>query len=447
MIEQYFRAILDNSPENIVLLGKNHEVLAFNQTIQNILYKYHNILLQVGDLYYPKFVIEENRNLYLQAFESAINGKPFITQNYTSNENVSLWFEYKMQPVYIENNLLGVTLTAKDITAEKEAELKIIDLSEKLKAILDNTDESITLLDLNYKILAINEIGAKTLTKNTNANTFIGNDFREYVPDETNLFYHYYNKAIKGEKNSIEIPYQNFSGESIIYQTKFNPVYDRNQIQIGVSIFAKDITDKKRLEGSLLESEERFRKITELAPVGIIITDDKLKISYANSYVKKLLGYTLEDLLDLNISNIIQNIEITENGRIEVDKLDLGLKDIFFDQEKFKAIRKDKQINTINLSSTLIVNQKKSGYIFVFQDVTSIESKNTKIEEQNRKLRDIAWYQSHVIRSPLSRIMGLISLLEDNKLNSEETDFCYQSILESAHELDEVIHKVVNKVI
>ncbi|HEU0124663.1 MAG TPA: PAS domain-containing protein, partial [Flavobacterium sp.] len=225
MIEQYFRAILDNSPENIVLLGKNHEVLAFNQTIQNVLYEYHNVQLQVGDLYYPKFVIEENRDLYLEAFQSAINGKPFTTQNYTSNEKVSLWFEYKMQPVYIENNLLGVTLTAKNITAEKEAELKIIDLSEKLKAILDNTNESITLLDLNYTILAINEIGAKTLTKNTNSNTYIGNDFREYIPDKGNLFYQYYQKATRGEKNSIEIPYQNFKGESIIYQTTFNPVY------------------------------------------------------------------------------------------------------------------------------------------------------------------------------------------------------------------------------
>ncbi|TGK99064.1 PAS domain S-box protein [Leptospira levettii] len=446
MIEQYFRAILDNSPENIVLLGKNHEVLAFNQTIQNVLYEYHNVQLQVGDLYYPKFVIEENRDLYLEAFQSAINGKPFTTQNYTSNEKVSLWFEYKMQPVYIENNLLGVTLTAKNITAEKEAELKIIDLSEKLKAILDNTNESITLLDLNYKILAINEIGAKTLTKNTNSNTYIANDFREYIPDKGNLFYQYYQKATRGEKNSIEIPYQNFKGESIIYQTTFNPVYDRNQIQIGVSIFAKDITEKKRLEGSLLESEEKFRKITELAPVGIIITDDNLNISYANTYVKKLLGYTMDELMVLNIANIIQNIVIKNNEYIEVDDLDFRINDIIFDQENFVAIRKDKQVNNIILSSNIIINQNKGGYIFIFQDVTGIKSKNATIEEQNKKLRDIAWYQSHVIRSPLTRIMGLIALLEETKLSKEEIDYCYQSILDSAHELDDVIHKIVKKI-
>ncbi|ABZ92684.1 Conserved hypothetical protein [Leptospira biflexa serovar Patoc strain 'Patoc 1 (Ames)'] len=446
MISEYFKAILDNSPENIVLINKNHEVLAFNKTIKDVLFQFHQIEIKIGDLYYPNFVIEENRKLYLEAFETAINGKPFLIQNYTANENIAYWFEYKMLPVYIEDELLGVTLTAKDITAEKEAELKIIDLSEKLKAILDNTDESITLLDLNFKILAINEISAQSITKNTNSTMFVGRDFRDFIPDKENLFYQCYAKAIQGEKVSIDIPYQSFNGESIVYQTKFNPVFDRNQKQIGVSIFAKDISEKNRLEVSLKESEEKFRKITELAPIGIIITDKKLDITYANIYVKKLLDYSSDELINLNLSNLIQNISITDSENIDIDNLGLKIENIFFDQEEFTAIAKDKQYKNVLLSSSLILSQNKTGYIFIFQDLTAINDKNATIEVQNKKLRDVAWYQSHIIRSPLSRIMGLINLLEDQNLNEEERSYCYDSILESAHELDHVIHKVVKNV-
>lgn len=37
---KYLKAILDNSPESIVLIGKNHEILAFNKTIQMVLEQY-----------------------------------------------------------------------------------------------------------------------------------------------------------------------------------------------------------------------------------------------------------------------------------------------------------------------------------------------------------------------------------------------------------------------
>src|SRR6218665_2590163 len=143
MLATYFRAILDNSPESIVLMGKNHEVLAFNKTIREVLFEYHNREIKEGDLYYPDFVVEASQELYLQAYQSAMNGIPFYVQHLTENENVAYWFEYKMQPVYYQNELLGATLSANNITKEKEAELKIVDLSKKFKAILDNTDESI----------------------------------------------------------------------------------------------------------------------------------------------------------------------------------------------------------------------------------------------------------------------------------------------------------------
>jgi hypothetical protein len=42
------------------------------------------------------------------------------------------------------------------------------------------------------------------------------------------------------------------------------------------------------------------------------------------------------------------------------------------------------------------------------------------IEIQNKKLRDIAWTQSHVVRAPISRILGIINLLEGQENSLEE---------------------------
>jgi two-component system, sporulation sensor kinase E len=372
MIEKYFKAILDNSPESIVLIGKNHEVLAYNKTIKDVLFQYFNREIKEGDFYYPDFVVEPNQKLYLEAYNSAIRGQPFWVQNLTKNENISYWFEYKMQPVYDENELLGVTLSAKNITTEKEAELKIIDLSEKLKAILDNTDESIILLDLNYKILAINKIATNTIKHDTNTGTILGRDFREFITDKSNLFYEYYPKAINGENSLIEIPYQNTLGELLWYQTKFNLVYDQNKQPIGVSIFAKDISEKKILELSLKESEERFRKITALAPIGILITNAAFDITYANLAAKNMLKYTDDEMYLRSIIHVIGNFKLSNEHKLRIDDLNVDIESPIFNQEQFFAITKDDAKLNILLSSSSFFNQSKQSYIFIIQDYCTL---------------------------------------------------------------------------
>ncbi len=278
MIDKHFKLILDNSSESIVFIGTNHEVLAFNKKLRDVLYQYYNKEIKEGDLYYPDFVIEANQKFYLQGFDSAMNGTPFSIQYLSKVENVSYWFEYKMMPIYEDGKLFGVTQSIKDITREKVAEQKIIDFSEKLQAFLNNTDESITLLDMHSKIMFMNQTALKTITHNTGGDNFIGEDFRDFIPDKNNLFYKYFPIALHGENTVIDVSYLNTLGETIWYQTKFNSVYDQSGKQIGVSIFAKDISNQKALEKSLQDSEEKFRKISELMPVGVLLSNDNFEL-------------------------------------------------------------------------------------------------------------------------------------------------------------------------
>ena len=53
--------------------------------------------------------------------------------------------------------------------------------------------------------------------------------------------------------------------------------------------------------------------------------------------------------------------------------------------------------------------------------------------------------QSHVVRAPLARIMGLIPLLTDIKANAEEKQMALEYLLISAHELDDVIRNISEK--
>ena len=67
------------------------------------------------------------------------------------------------------------------------------------------------------------------------------------------------------------------------------------------------------------------------------------------------------------------------------------------------------------------------------------------IEDQNKKLREIAWIQSHVVRAPLSRMMTLIELIKSNSFNDSDNEELLNNVLISAVELDNVIRDISNK--
>lgn len=299
MDNKLFKVILDNSPESIVLIGKNHDVLAFNKTIQNIHFQLHNKGLEVGAKYYPDFVVDANKDIYLEAFESASKGKEYHVRRLSEKNNASFWFDFKVIPVYDNDEYIGMTLSAKDVTAEVLAEAKHKELSKKLRAILENTDESITLLDTNHKILALNKLSELSISNNTNLTSSVGVDFRDYITDNGNLYYEYYPKALKGETNVVEISYTTVDNEIIWYQTKFNPVYDEVGELIGVSIFAKDITEKKNLELSYKESENRFKTIVENSLIGKFIIQEN-KLIYTNPEFERIFGYNKKDLINVS---------------------------------------------------------------------------------------------------------------------------------------------------
>jgi two-component system sensor histidine kinase/response regulator len=67
------------------------------------------------------------------------------------------------------------------------------------------------------------------------------------------------------------------------------------------------------------------------------------------------------------------------------------------------------------------------------------------LEEQNRKLKEISWMQSHIIRAPLAKIIGLIPLINDVRENNVERKKMLDYLMQSANELDNVIGNINDK--
>ncbi len=76
----------------------------------------------------------------------------------------------------------------------------------------------------------------------------------------------------------------------------------------------RHITERKRMDEALRESEERFRRVFEESPIGISLMDEDLRIIEANNAFCQMLGYTEEELIGATLVDVTlpEDVEASE---------------------------------------------------------------------------------------------------------------------------------------
>ena len=124
-----------------------------------------------------------------------------------------------------------------------------------------------------------------------------------------------------------------------------------------------------------------------------------------------------------------------------------AINNLHFQQCEYRIIDKEGNIKTL-LSKILVKrdsNQRAYQLIGFTLDITEQKKQTRALEIQNQKLMEIAWVQSHEVRAPLARLMGLVQLLNRSSAEGLEMKETMNHIMNSANELDEIIRKIVRK--
>lgn len=178
------------------------------------------------------------------------------------------------------------------------------------------------------------------------------------------------------------------------------------------------------------ESEQLYNDLFELSPQPIFVIDAAtLQILDVNQACEKLYEFKKEELVNQSIKTIFKDEEsIFDNHQTIITQTH---------QKK----NKEKIIAEVKYNK--IIHNNKEAIIIVSNDITkSIEHLN-EIESQNTKLKDIAWIQSHIVRAPLTNILGLIQLI--NETESVKDKELLLHLNQSVQELDNSINEIVNK--
>jgi len=157
----------------------------------------------------------------------------------------------------------------------------------------------------------------------------------------------------------------------------------------------KDITEKKKIENKLIETEEIFSKFLEHSPIYVFFKDTEIRpIRLSKNYenmlgmpISEILGKTMDDLFPSDLAkNMIQDdINVLNKG--EILKVVENLNDNYFETIKFPIF---KDGNPQYLAGfTIDITEQKTAEIKLKENQRKLIEKNREFESLNEELRQI----------------------------------------------------------
>lgn len=180
------------------------------------------------------------------------------------------------------------------------------------------------------------------------------------------------------------------------------------------------------------ESEQLYSDLFQLSPLPICVYDiETLFFLDVNEAAVNLYGYSHNDFLNLKIEAIIHEEDT-------IDKEDSTSRIMTHKKKNGNIIFVDSRSNVITFNG-------KKAKIMLTNDITKSLNHIKEIELQNQKLKEIAWTQSHIVRAPISQILGLAQLVLEDKNATEETKELVAILNNSAQELDTIVKEIIDK--
>lgn len=319
---------------------------------------------------------------------------------------------------------------------------------QRLQGVLRTISDCFIALDRDWRYVTVNDRACEGLGKNQDQilaqciwdihpdriGTRFETELRRAAAEQTTaVFEHYdpadkrwYENRVHPSPDGVTLFYTDITGRVIDTTISVGCVRAADGSVESFLALLQDVTERKRAEQALRESEERFRGMFDSAAVGIALEDFEGRFLRVNQKYCDIVGYTREELLGRSFVDITSPEELPV-GLDRFKRLARGEVQNYALEKRY--VRKDGSLIWTNLAVSL--QRDPSGLpayaIAVLQDISdrkrleaALRRAKEAAEAANRSKDEFLANVSHEIRTPFGAILGMTELVLDTALSDDQ---------------------------
>ncbi len=422
-----FRLLHEHAPIGIILANRLGQILEVNPASLEILGSPSaDRTKEINILTFPRLVDAGISAAFQRCVETA---RPNISEyTYVTKWEKPIHVELHFVPILDSAEQVAlVHLILEDVTEHKKAEEALRLSEEKYRAMFENVQDVIYMTDLEGRLTDV----SPSIERHSGytRDEVIGKPATIFYEDPSERLGFFRAIQEKGEVIDYITRFRTKSGRIIHVLLNAHLTYDSDGKPCGVEGIIHDITERKRTETALRESEEKFRALVEGLTAAISINDGK-RFFYANPAAEKMLGYTADEISQLAASDVIHPDYRELVMMRSVQRL-RGKS--FLKHYECQLITKDGKAIWVDFSATLIKYNGVPALITSAYDI----SDRKKLEEQllqAQKMEGIgrlAGGVAHDYNNMLGVIIGYSDLVLD-KMKEDDPLYQYTKLISSA---------------
>ncbi len=278
--------------------------------------------------------------------------------------------EMTVMPLRTDAAVYGIVVVGRDVTERERIEEALRKSERFLRDVFDGMQDGIGVLDRDLNIVRVNAWIEKAYAADM---PLVGRKcYEAYQNRDSVCPWCPSRKVLKtGKMHSEVVPYEAPDGSAGWMDLAASPLRDAEGNVVGVIEYVKDITDRKRAEEAIRESEEKYRVLVEQSLQGIVVAQGmRPRLVFANQVLADMLGYTVEELLSLSPEQVRALVHPDDQEMFFQRYRDRVAAESVPAHYEFRAVCKDGTVRWVEMRASRIEFGGEPAVQAAFVDVT-----------------------------------------------------------------------------
>lgn len=353
------KAIFESGDHLIWTVNKNLELTSYNKNYYNLI-KDNLIKKKAIDkkvISVLDTILDKNKSIFwVNKYKLVLKGKPHVFVHKSVVNNLDVYHEIYLYPIFLNGNVVEVSVMAQNITERIENENKIKEQSAKLKAIFESGDQLMWTITKDMKLTSFNQNYANSVFDLYGYYPEVGKSMRSNkTSNYHSIWDEKYEMAFQGKQVEFISERTQRNGTKIIRQMLLYPIKDINNKVVEVSGIGFDITENKKNEEKITQS---------LKEKDILLKEVHHRVKNNMQVISSILNLQSSYVKDSYALNLLKECQ----NRI---KSMAFIHESLYQTKNFESVNFSEYVTTLskNLVHTYSINTKKIKLILTLDNL------------------------------------------------------------------------------